>query len=216
MMKVIRAPWLLAGWVGSAVLLLGVVMMLAWRQGAGPLVVGLEPEDKRAVTPGSFPADFGRLDDLVPFAGGVSPVAAAVVPVAHGPEFRDSDWVKAQGPEAWTLQVLASQDESAIKRFLAGLENRADYVYFAYPQDGQTWYVVTTGSYSSRELALGVADSLKAPDGARPFPRVMNAYQEALSAAEMAAAEPAVAVPASPPESSGEAADAVSVPSVQP
>lgn len=216
MMRIIRAPWLLAGLIGSAVLLLGVVMVLAWRQGPGPLVAGLESEDKRAATVDNFPADFGRLDDLVPFAGGVSPVASAVVPVAHGPEFRDPDWVKAQGPEAWTLQVLASQDESAIKRFLAGLENRADYVYFAYPQDGQTWYVVTTGSYSSRELALGVADSLKAPDGARPFPRAMGAYQEALSAAETAAMQQEVSVPDDTADASAEAEEPAPAPSAQP
>lgn len=190
-MIALRMPWLLGGLAGSAVLLVVVVIVLAWREGPGPLVRTLEPVDERAAVHDRFPADFGRLTDLVPFAGGVSPVASAVVPVAHGPEFRDGDWVKAQPPEGWTLQVLASQDEGTVKRFLSGMDNRADFVYFAHPQEGKTWYVVTTGSYASRELALGVANGVKVPDGARPFPRSMASYQEALVAAEAATAVPA-------------------------
>lgn len=193
-MMALRTPWLLGGLAGSAVLLVVVVIVLAWRQGPGPLVRTLEPADERTVVHDRFPADFGRLADLVPFAGGVSPVASAVVPVAHGPEFRDGDWVKSQAPEGWTLQVLASQDEGTVKRFLSGLDNRADFVYFVHPQEGKTWYVVTTGSYSSRELALGVAEAVKVPDGARPFPRSMASYQEALLAAEAALVAPAPVV----------------------
>lgn len=197
-MSISRAPWLLVGLLGSLLLLTVVLVALAWKQGPGPLVKTLESTDAKAAGSYRFTPEFGRLTDLVPFAGGINPVAAAVVPVAHGPEFRDADWVKAQAPESWTLQVLASQDEGAVKRFLSGLDNRADFVYFVHPQDGQSWYVVTTGSYSSRELALGVAESLPLPDGARPFPRSLSAYQESLKAAEVPAIVPVDLDPAEP------------------
>ena len=205
-MTVTRAPWLLAGLVASVLLLMVTLVILAWKQGPGPLVRTLEATDTQVVGRYRFPAGFGRLSDLVPFAGGINPVAAPVVPVAHGPEFRDAEWVKAQSPEAWTLQVLASRDEGAVKRFLAGLENRGDFVYFLHPQDGQAWYVVTTGSYSSRELALGVADTLLLPDGAQSFPRSLSTYQASLQTAEAPVVPAAEAVPAAPagpvPESS--------------
>ena len=109
-MSMIRAPWLVGGLATSAVLLVAAVTLLVWRQGPGPLVKSLELAAAPAASQDRFPSDFGRLADLVPFAGGINPVAAAVVPVAHGPEYRDPDWVKSQSPEHWTLQVLASQD----------------------------------------------------------------------------------------------------------
>jgi hypothetical protein len=202
-MMLTRAPWFLAGLVGSALLLVVVVGALAWRQGPGPLVRSLDGTDSKTTGEYRFPADFGRLSTLVPFAGGINPVAAAVVPEAHGPEYRDADWVKAQAPEAWTLQVLASQDERAVKRFLGGLENRGDFVYFAHPQDGQVWYVVTTGAFSSRELALGVAGELSLPDGAQPFPRSLSTYQSSLQTVESTVkveAENTPAVPVGEPD----------------
>ena len=190
-MTALRAPWMLAGLVGSVLLLIVALVVLVWQQGPGPLAKTLTLADTSSVNGHHFPSDFGRLSDLVPFTGGISPVASGVVPVAHGPEFRDSDWVKAQVPMDWTLQVLASQDEGAVKRFLTSLDNRADFVYFTHPQDGQDWYVVTTGVFSSREQAIGVGASMMLPDGARPFPRSMSSYQEALRAAEAPAFVPA-------------------------
>lgn len=189
---------MLGGFALSLGALILVLLLLAWHKTPVPLVTTLPGADEKVAGKELFPAGFGRLADLVPFAGGVNPVATAVVPVAHGPEFRDRDWVNAQSPESWTLQVLASQDESAVKRFLSGLEDRADYLYFAYPKDGQSWFVVTTGSYSSREQALGVAETMSMPDGARPFPRVMGAYQEALAAAAKPVEAPAAAPDAVP------------------
>lgn len=183
-----KAPLMLSGLLVSLAGLVVVVLLLTWQKGPGPLVQTLQTPEEKAAATARFTADFGRLSDLVPFAGGVSPVAAAVVPIAHGPEFRDKDWVRAQSPDSWSLQVLASQDESTVKRFLAGLEDRANYVYFVHPQDGQTWYVVTTGAYSSREMALGASESMRMPDGARHFPRSMASYQDALAAADAAAA----------------------------
>lgn len=183
-----KAPLMLSGLLVSLTGLVVVVLLLTWQKGPGPLVQTLQTPEEKAAATARFTADFGRLSDLVPFGGGVSPVAAAVVPIAHGPEFRDKDWVRAQSPDSWSLQVLASQDESTVKRFLSGLEDRANYVYFVHPQDGHAWYVVTTGTYSSREMALGASGSMRMPDGARPFPRSMGSYQDALAAADAAAA----------------------------
>lgn len=128
-----------------------------------------------------FPDNFGRLDALVPFAGGIAPLASQVVPVEHAPEFRDSSWLLSQNPESFTIQVFASQDEQAVKRFLAGRDDRARFVYFLYPQNGANWFVVTTGSFATHELAAGVAgdNAFSGLDG-NAFPRRMGAYQEAL------------------------------------
>lgn len=200
-MKAGRAwPWLAVA-VICAGLLVALVVALAVQGRAKPPVAALTvagvPEGESR-----FPADFGRLDDLVPFAGGAAPVAEIVVATEHAPEFRGADWVAAQDPEAWTLQAMAAREEEAVKRFLAGREDRADFAYFVFPLDGSDWYVVTLGSFPSRELAEGIAVSkgLAGGGGQQAFPRRLGIYQEALRPAVPApspAAEP-LAPPAQP------------------
>lgn len=197
MMRLPRGwPYLaVAGGSAGLLLLLVLVLVLQWR--GDPAAPALTV----AGVPGAstFPPGFGRLDDLVPFAGGVAPVPEAVVTVDHAPEFRGPDWVAAQNADIWTLQVMAARDEEAVKRFLAEREDRVDFNYFVFPQDGSEWYVVTLGSFASRELAEGVATSkgIGAGEG-KAFPRRMGTYQEALRAAAQAAAAPPEAPAASP------------------
>lgn len=200
-----RSPLFMGAWVSSVLLLLLFVLLLVWREKTPgipiPMVDVATVEDVAA----KFPADFGRLDELVPFAGGIAPVAMEVTPVEHGPEFRDAAWVRAQSPDAYTLQVLAAHEEEAVKRFLASREDRAQFVYFTNPQDGAVWYVVTTGSFATREQAIGVADSRDFGLPTKPFPKRIGVYQEAVAAAAAgpvpAAPEPVAApvMPASSP-----------------
>lgn len=194
----------LAASAACLVLLVGSIVVIAVKERppaeAVALPVGAEPGV--AV----FPRDFGVLDELVPFAGGVAPMAMDVVPEQHAPEFRDAAWVAAEDPAAFTLQVLAARDEEVVKRFLADREDRADFAYFVFPQEDGNWFVLTTGRYASPELANSVAEGKSLGSAStRPFPRRMSAYQEALKAAPAAAPPPAAPV-ASPPAAPAPAA----------
>ncbi len=176
-----QAPLFLAAGVVSAMLLLALVLMLSRPDGAAEASRQAAPLQAQAEV--KFPAGFGRLDELVPFAGGVAPVATEVAPVEHGTEYRDAAWVSAQDAETFTIQVLAARDESAVKRFLAERDDRARFVYFLFPQGNANWFVVTTGSYPSHELAAGIIESEDFGSlPARPFPRRMGIYLEALKA----------------------------------
>lgn len=178
-----RSPLFLGAGLLSACLLLVFVSVLVLREKAPHLpepVVEVTANAKKEVV---FAPDFGRLDELVPFAGGIVPVPLEVTPMEHGAEFRDSAWVKAQDPDRFTLQVMAAHDEEVIKRFLAEREDRAQFVYFINPQEGVNWYVVTVGSFATREQAAGEADTKDFGLSTRPFPRQMSAYQEAIDAA---------------------------------
>lgn len=189
-------PFLAIAGVSAALLVtLALVLVLQTRQGPASPVLAVEGVPGGA----SFPPGFGRLDNLVPFAGGVNPVAEGVTPVSHAPEFRGDDWVAAQSPEAWTIQVMAARDEEAVKRFLAEREDRVDFNYFLFPQDGSNWYVVTVGSYPSRELAEGIAASkgLGAGEG-QAFARRLGTYQEALRAAATPAPAAGEVAPVAP------------------
>jgi hypothetical protein len=178
-----RSPLFLGAWLLSLFLLVLFVLLLMWREKAPGIPMPIVDATPAAETTAKFPASFGSLGDLVPFAGGIAPVATEVTPVEHGPEFRDAAWVAAQNPDSYTLQVLAVHDEGAVKRFLAGREDRAQFVYFMNPQDGADWYVVTTGSFVSRELAMGVADSHDFGLATKPFPKRVGVYQEAIASA---------------------------------
>lgn len=196
-MKAARAWSWLAVAAGCAGLLVVLVVAVAVqgrdKPPAAALAVAGAPEGESR-----FPADFGRLDDLVPFAGGAAPVAEVVVAIEHAPEFRSADWVVAQNPEAWTIQAMAARDEEAVKRFLAGREDRADFSYFVFPLEGSDWFVVILGSFPSRELAEGIAASKGlGGEGGQAFPRRLGVYQEALRPA--APAPSPAAEPAAPP-----------------
>lgn len=200
-------PWLALAAGGGALLLL-LVAVLALQDRARPALPTLAVE---GVAPGAatFAPGFGRLDGLVPFAGGANPVADVVVPEEHAPEFRGADWVAQQKPEAWTIQVMAARDEQAVMRFLAEREDRVDFSYFQYPHDGAQWFVVTLGSFPTRELADGVAATKGLPRGeGSAFPRRFAVYQEALrqplpggdpAAAPAPPAPAAPSLPAAPP-----------------
>lgn len=169
----------LAAAVACMALLLVFIAVIAVKEQRKEVAVQL-PVGKPQELAG-FPDDFGRLDELVPFAGGTSPVPVDVVPMEHAPEFQDSEWVNAQDPSAFTLQVLAAREEGVIKRFLAGREDRADFSYFVFPQGEGSWFVLTTGRYATHELAASIGESKEFGDlTARPFPRRMSVYQEAL------------------------------------
>lgn len=186
-----RAPLFLFAALGSFLLLVFFLLLLSLREKEGlaaPVVT-----EVGALAKTEFPKDFGQLADLVPFAGGVAPIAAQVVPIEHAAEFRDAAWVHAQNADSFTIQVLAVRDEEAVKRFLAGVPDRDRYVYFQSALDGSNWYVVTTGSYATVELARGIAETGSFGTDTKPFPKRMGAYQTAVAPAEAAPAEPATA-----------------------
>lgn len=178
-----RAPLFLFAALGSFLLLCFFLLLLSLREKEGLAA----PVVTEAGTLGKveFPRDFGQLADLVPFAGGVAPIAAQVVPVEHAPEFRDSAWVQTQNADSFTIQVLAVRDEEAVKRFLASVPDRGRYVYFQSTLDGTNWYVVTTGSYATVELARGIAEAGSFGTDTKPFPKRMGAYQTAETPAEV-------------------------------
>lgn len=181
-----RAPLFLYAAAGSLLLLCLFVLLLSLRSNDGvstPVVLESGPLAKT-----DFPKDFGQLAALVPFAGGVAPIAAQVVSIEHAPEFRDTAWVQAQNAESFTIQVLAVRDEEAVKRFLASVPDRNRYNYFQAVLDGSAWYVVTTGSYATVELARGIAESGSFGTDTKPFPRRLGAYQAPLPVSDAASA----------------------------
>lgn len=120
-----------------------------------------------------FSPDLGQLPSIVPFTTFV-----ATPPENHGPQYRTADWLKAQGSMAWTLQVMASEDEEQVKSYLAQRNDKEQYAYFMYREGEKTEYRVVYGNFVTMELALGVADTsdLGLPEGTRATPMRFASY----------------------------------------
>lgn len=120
-----------------------------------------------------FSDDLGQLKSIVPPTTFVS-----TPPENHGPQYRTADWLKAQGSLAWTLQVMANEDEELVKSYLAKREDKEQYAYFMYREGEKTEYIVVFGNFVTMELALGVAETTNfdLPDGVRASPEKFMTY----------------------------------------
>ncbi|MBH1971380.1 SPOR domain-containing protein [Moraxellaceae bacterium AER2_44_116] len=120
-----------------------------------------------------FSDDLGQLRSVVPPTDYV-----ATEPENHGPQYRTADWLKAQGSLAWTLQVMAVEDEEVAKSYLAKREDKEQFAYFMYKEGEKTEYIVIYGNFVTMELALGVADTtdFSLPEGIRAGPEKFMTY----------------------------------------
>lgn len=174
-----RSPlFFVASVISASLLVIAMLFLIPSLKGADQThpSVALSPEKIEV----AFPSNFGSLIDLVPFSGGASPIAEEVpqAPVVeHAPEFRDDSWLKAQPATAYTIQILAVQDEEGIKRYLEGRTDRDKFEYFQRQQEGQSWYVLIYGRYPSLELARGVTESTDFGGVSRPFAKIIQSYQ---------------------------------------
>lgn len=120
-----------------------------------------------------FSADLGQLSKIVPPTSYV-----ATPPENHGPQYRTVDWLKAQGSLAWTLQVMSSEDEEAIKSYIAQRDDKEQFAYFMYKEGDTISYIAVYGNYVTMELALGVANTVDFAllNGARAAPQKFVTY----------------------------------------
>lgn len=120
-----------------------------------------------------FSDDLGQLRSVVPPTDYVS-----TPPENHGPQYRTADWLKAQGSLAWTLQIMAVEDEELAKSYLANREDKEQFAYFMYRESEKITFVVVYGNFVTMELALGVADTMDfgLPQGVRAGPEKFVSY----------------------------------------
>ncbi len=91
---------------------------------------------------------------------------------------RNKDWLAAQRPAAYTLQILGVSDERAAKRFIRNGRFSANVVYYESRRNGRPWFSVLHGVYSDRAAAMAALDRL--PDSLRKigaWPRSLRSVQ---------------------------------------
>ena len=90
---------------------------------------------------------------------------------------RASGWYAAQAKNHYTLQVFGSSSENAAKAFVQ--QNGAQYHYFKKVHQGKPLYVVTYGSFASRDAALAAVKSLPAKiQAGKPWPKTFASVSQ--------------------------------------
>ncbi len=100
-------------------------------------------------------------------------------PAARSALRPDEQWLMRQNPEKYSLQILASTDEAAVKRYLARTRLPDRLMYHESIRDGQPWFHVMLGSYPSRDAAAEALQGLPAhARQAGAWPRKLEYVQE--------------------------------------
>ncbi|WAC42783.1 AAA family ATPase [Pseudomonas sp. SL4(2022)] len=128
---------------------------------------------------------------VAPVVKPVAPVVAAaplskpsvsVAPAKPAASAVGGDWYAAQAGSRFTLQILGARLESGAQAFVKA--HGADYHYFKKQHQGKPLYVVTYGSFATREAAQAALRTLPAKvQAGKPWPRNFAGIQQEIAQA---------------------------------
>lgn len=149
---------------------------LASAQPVAPAHQPAAPAASKPVAPASKPAEVAVAK---PAAPAVKPAEKpAAKPAAGG---AGSGWYASQAPGNYVVQILGTSSEATAQAYVKA--QGGDYRYFKKNLQGKPLYVVTYGSFSSRDAALNAIKSLPAKvQAGKPWPRTVASVQQELSA----------------------------------
>lgn len=114
-----------------------------------------------------------------------TPVAEPAPASATGPSSGPAreDWLRAQRPADYTLQLLATQSEDLMLKYLNRHKFNDTVAYFAFQRDGKQWYAAVYGAYPGKSQAQAAMATL--PAGAKqnpPWIRQFSGIQQLIGA----------------------------------
>ncbi|MHA6492215.1 AAA family ATPase [Pseudomonas borbori] len=93
-----------------------------------------------------------------------------------------SDWYAAQTASHYTLQILGARAQSSAEAFVK--EQGGQYRYFKKQHQGKPLYVVTYGSFATRQAAQAALKNLPAKvQAGKPWPRTFASIRQEISSA---------------------------------
>ncbi|MGV6857698.1 MAG: SPOR domain-containing protein, partial [bacterium] len=93
------------------------------------------------------------------------------------------DWVLAQPKHNYTLQLLASEDESKVDELIDSKVSPDDLAKISFTRYGNRWYNLVMGSYSSNSQAQAALDNLPAAmKKLNPWIRPISSLQRVIHA----------------------------------
>ena len=112
------------------------------------------------------------------------PIKAALPPSPHPASMSESgqlhsqDWLLAQRPQDYTLQIMGTPQESALRNTSKGLNLPGVLAYFHTQRKGQDWYGLVYGVYPSMQQAQQAAQTLPAGIGKPWIRSIANIHQD--------------------------------------
>jgi septal ring-binding cell division protein DamX len=113
----------------------------------------------------------------------VAPKTPPATPAVSGAE-----WLRAQDPRHFTLQLLAASNDRTVRDFIERHRLRAPHAVVKTMRNGSPLHVLAYESYSTRQAATTAAKKL--PTGLRAWPRPFGELQGVPKAATPFAAAP--------------------------
>lgn len=105
-----------------------------------------------------------------------------VAAVTVSPPIKRDDWLLQQDPSHFTLQLMAANNEIGVVKFIEDNDLTDFAAYFFSQRDGNPWYAVTYGTYSSRSEA-NAAVLPSALRGIKPWPRTFGGIHNVMRTA---------------------------------
>jgi DamX protein len=109
-------------------------------------------------------------------------VAAKPAPAAAAKPAAGGSWYAGQSPSNYVVQILGTSNEGAAQAYVK--EQGGDFRYFKKTLQGKPLYVITYGSFASRDAAVAAIKNLPAKvQAGKPWPRTVASVQQDLATA---------------------------------
>ncbi|MFD2640622.1 SPOR domain-containing protein [Pseudomonas japonica] len=153
---------------------------LASAQPVAPVHQPAAPVASKPVAPAPKPAEVAVAKPVAPVAKPVEkPAAKPAAAPAGGTS--GGGWYAAQAPGNYVVQILGTSSEATAQAYVKA--QGGDYRYFKKNLQGKPLYVITYGSFSSRDAALNAIKALPAKvQAGKPWPRTVASVQQELAA----------------------------------
>lgn len=94
---------------------------------------------------------------------------------------RDSQWLKQQNPNQWTLQILGARDPDTLIKFARQHRLGAETAWYRTDLKGLPWYVLVHRLYPTRDIARQAVGRLPVElQKGRPWVKSLSAVQKAI------------------------------------
>ncbi len=107
---------------------------------------------------------------------------APAAPAAAGKPAAGGSWYAGQSPSNYVVQILGTSNEGAAQAYVK--EQGGEFRYFKKTLQGKPLYVITYGSFASRDAAVAAIKNLPAKvQAGKPWPRTVASVQQDLATA---------------------------------
>lgn len=138
-----------------------------------------QPKPAEQPKPVQQPKPVEQPKPATPPATATRPAPTAQAPAAAGGSQANS-WYAAQNKGHYTLQVLGTSTEAAARSFVS--QNGAQYRYFKKMHQGKPLFVITYGSFASRDAAQAAVKTLPAKvQAGKPWPKTFASVTQEMA-----------------------------------